>query len=202
MEGMRRLQDGGLVRHVGVSNFPVSRWAAAERELGRPVLSDQVQFSLLASKPSTRHVPYAHERDRLVIAYSPLAKGLLGGRYGPDNLPTASARRMDPLWLRENVTRATPVIDAVRRIATSHAATPAQVALAWLVHHPNTVAIPGASSVDQLRHNVEAADLDLKDAEIEELNAEAARFQPIGKPATARELLRAAVGGGARRPSG
>jgi aryl-alcohol dehydrogenase-like predicted oxidoreductase len=190
MEGMRRLQDAGIVRHVGVSNFPVNRWAAAEHELGRPVLSDQVLFNLLAAKPGTRHVPYAKERDRLVIAYSPLAKGLLGGRYGPDDLPAASARRMDPLWLPENVRRAMPVVDAVRRIAGTHAATPAQVALAWLIQHPNTVAIPGASSVEQLRHNAEAADLELKDDEVEELNAEAARFAPIGKPATAREMLR------------
>jgi aryl-alcohol dehydrogenase-like predicted oxidoreductase len=192
MEGMRRLLDAGLVRHAGVSNFSVKRWAAAEHELGRAVLSNQVQFSLLASKPSTAAVPYAQERDRLVIAYSPLAKGLLGGRYGPDSLPAASARRMDPLWLPDNVRRAMPVIETVKRIADAHAATPAQVALAWVIQHPNTVAIPGASSVEQLRHNAEAADLDLKEGEIEELDAEAARFEPIGKPSTAREMLRAA----------
>jgi aryl-alcohol dehydrogenase-like predicted oxidoreductase len=192
MEGMRRLLDAGLVRHAGVSNFSVKRWAAAEHELGRAVLSNQVQFSLLASKPSTAAVPYAQERDRLVIAYSPLAKGLLGGRYGPDSLPAASARRMDPLWLPDNVRRAMPVIETVKRIADAHAATPAQVALAWVIQHPNTVAIPGARSVEQLRHNAEAADLDLKEGEIEELDAEAARFEPIGKPSTAREMLRAA----------
>lgn len=192
MEGMRRLQDAGTVRHVGVSNFSVKRWASAEQHLGRPVLSNQVQFSLLVSKPSAGAVPYAQAQDRLVIAYSPLAKGLLGGRYGSDNLPSASARRMDPLWVPENVRRAMPVVEAVRRIADAHAATAAQVALAWLIHHPNTVAIPGASSVAQLRHNAEAADLDLKDDEIEELDVVAARFEPIGKPATARELLRAA----------
>jgi len=126
-----------------------------------------------------------------VIAYSPLAKGLLGGKYDVDTLPTGSARRTDPLWLRENVRRAMPVIETVRRIADAHRATPAQVALAWLISHPNVVVIPGASSVDQLRHNVEAADLDLKDGELEELTAESERFEPLGKPATAREYVRA-----------
>jgi aryl-alcohol dehydrogenase-like predicted oxidoreductase len=197
MEGMRRLQDAGIVRHVGVSNFSVKRWEAAEQHLGRPVLSNQVQFSLLVSKPRRGAVKSAQERDRLVIAYSPLAKGLLGGRYGPDSLPAASARRMDPLWVPDNVRRAMPVIEALRRIAAAHAATPAQVALAWVIHHPHTVAIPGASSVEQLRHNVEAADLDLKDDELEELSAEADRFEPISKPSTAREMLRAAR----RRPT-
>ncbi len=193
MEGMRRLQDSGLIRHVGVSNFSARRWAAAEDALGRPVLSNQVQYSLLAAKPMEEIVPQAQARGRLVIAYSPLAKGLLGGRYGPDTAPKGSARTMDPLWLPDNVARAMPVVETVRRIADAHGATPAQVALAWLIHHPNVVVIPGASSVEQLRRNVEAADLELKDGEVEELTAESERFTPIGRTATARELARTAL---------
>ena len=100
---------------------------------------------------------------------------------------------MDPLWLPENVARAMPVVETVRRIADAHSATPSQVALAWLIQHPNLVVIPGASSVEQLRHNVAAGDLELKDGEIEELTAESAKFTPLGKPATARELTRAAL---------
>lgn len=190
MDGMRRVQDSGLVRYAGVSNFSAKRWQAAENALGRPVLSNQVQYSLLATKPSRELVPFARANGRLVIAYSPLAKGLLGGKYGPDRLPSGSARGMDPLWIPENVTRAMPVVETVRRIADAHDATPAQVALAWLIQHPNVVVIPGASSVEQLQHNVEAADLDLKDGEIEELTAESDRFTPLGKPATAREMAR------------
>lgn len=191
MEGMRRLTESGLVRNVGVSNFPAKRWAAAEQHLGSPVLSNQVQYSLLHRRPDRANVPYAQAHDRIVIAYSPLAKGLLGGRYDANNLPSGSARRMDPLCLPENIERATPLIDAVRRVASAHDATPAQVALAWLVQHPNVAAIPGASSVEQLRRNAEAADLDLEGSEIEELTAESDRFTPISVPATARGLLRA-----------
>ena len=193
MEGMRRLQDAGLVRHAGVSNFSAKRWETAEQALGRPVLTNQVKYSLLASSPSQEVVPYAQRNNRVVIAYSPLAKGLLGGRYGPDNMPTESARAMDPLWLPDNVERAMPIVETVRRIADAHSATPSQVALAWLIQHPNVVVIPGASSVEQLRHNVAAADLELKDGEIEELTAESAKFTPLGKPATARELARAVI---------
>lgn len=191
MEGMRRLQDDGLVRHVGVSNFSRSRWESAEAELGRPVLSNQVQYSLLVPKPTRELVPYARERGRLVIAYSPLAKGLLGGRYDADHLPGGSARTMDPLWLPENVRRAMPVVETVRRIADAHGATPAQVALAWLISHDNVVVIPGASSVDQLRHNVEAAELELKDGELEELTAESEAFVPVARAALPREFVRA-----------
>ena len=107
-----------------------------------------------------------------MIAYSPLAKGVLGGRYSAANPPPGPARRTNPLCLPENLERAAPLIDVLRRIAAAHDATPAQVALAWLIRKPNVVAIPGASSVDQLRHNAAAADLDLTDDEADELTAE------------------------------
>ena len=75
--------------------------------------------------------------------------------------------------------------------AAAHDATPAQVALAWLVRKPNVVAIPGASSLEQLRHNVAAADLDLTDDEAEELTGQSDRFTPIPVPAAGLAMLRA-----------
>lgn len=191
MHGMRRLQDDGIIKNVGVSNFSPDRWAAAERELGRPVVSNQVHFSLLQRKPDRGNVGYAMDNDRIVIAYSPLEQGVLGGRYDAEHPPPGPARRNNPLCLPENLARATPVIEAIRRIATTHDATPAQVALAWLLAKPNVVAIPGASSVEQLERNIAAADLDLTEAEVAELTAESDRFQPISPPATGLALLRA-----------
>ena len=84
----------------------------------------------------------------------------------------------------------TPLIQTLRRIASSHDATPAQVALAWLIAKPNVVAIPGASSVEQLRHNVAAADLDLADEELEELTGQSDAFEPLGIPQTAVAFAR------------
>ena len=179
MEGMRRLQDSGIIEHVGVSNFGVSRWTAAERALGRPVLSNQVRFNLIQRKHDDGNVPYAQANDRIVIAYSPLAQGVLGGRYDAAHPPSGPTRMNNPLCLPENLERAGSLIDALRRVASTHGATPAQVALVWLIRKPNVVAIPGASSVDQLRHNIEAADLDLTDAEVEELTDESDRFTPL-----------------------
>jgi aryl-alcohol dehydrogenase-like predicted oxidoreductase len=124
-------------------------------------------------------VPYAAEHDRLVIAYSPLAKGLLSGRYDATNLPKNSARMFDPLFLPENVARAHDLIESVRMIAKTHDATPSQVALAWVIGHPNVIAIPGASSVTQLEANVAAADLDLAPQEMTQLNAVSDAFHPV-----------------------
>ncbi|MGZ4688866.1 MAG: aldo/keto reductase [Acidimicrobiia bacterium] len=191
MEGMRRLQDAGIIRNVGVSNFGMDRWVAAERALGRPVLSNQVRFNLIQRKHDETNVPYAQSHDRIVIAYSPLAQGVLGGRYDAAHPPSGPARMNNPLCLPENLERAGSLIDALRRIAAAHDATPAQVALAWLIRKPNVVAIPGASSVDQLRHNIEAADLDLDDDEVGELTAESDRFTPLNLVGAARGRLRA-----------
>ena len=93
MRGMRRLQQIGLVDHVGVSNFNLVQWRLAERMLGGPVLTNQVQYSLAARKPDRELVPWAQANDRIVIAYSPLAQGLLGGRYDADNPPAARGPR-------------------------------------------------------------------------------------------------------------
>lgn len=191
MAGMRRLQDDGIVRHVGVSNFPAKTWAAAERSLGRPVLSNQVHFSLVQRKPEAEVLPYAQAHDRLVIAYSPLGQGLLGGRYDRDHLPASPARLNNPLFLPENLAMATPLIEALRRVAAAHDATPAQVALAWLLAKPNVVVIPGASSVAQLEHNVAAADLELSADDVAELTAESDRFEPLRGASAVPGLVRA-----------
>jgi aryl-alcohol dehydrogenase-like predicted oxidoreductase len=177
-DGMRRLQAAGIIRHVGVSNFSLARWQAAERALGTTVLSNQVQYSLAARKPDRDLVPWAQANDHLVIAYSPLAKGLLSGRYDSTNLPTNSARLYDPLFLPGNVERAGPLIGALRELAAARSVKPSQVALAWVLHHPNVVAIPGASSVEQLESNVAAADLDLADDEFDLLTAASDAFAP------------------------
>ncbi len=179
MKGMRRLLDAGVIKHAGVSNFSLSRWKSAEKAFGAPVLSNQVQYSLAVRKPDRALVPYAATRDRLVIAYSPLAKGLLSGRYDTTNLPTNSARVFDPLFLPENVARAHDLIETLRMIAKAHDATPSQIALAWVISHPNVIAIPGASSVAQLEANVAAADIDLGADELSQLNTVSDAFQPV-----------------------
>ncbi|HTK17068.1 MAG TPA: aldo/keto reductase [Acidimicrobiia bacterium] len=178
MEGMRRLQKAGVIVDAGVSNFSLARWRAAEDALGSPVLSNQVQYSLVARKPDAELVPYAQANERIVIAYSPLGQGLLSGRYDSANPPTGSARLNNPLFLPENLDRARPLVEAVRAVATAHGATPAQVALAWVISHRNVVAIPGASSVAQLEANAAAADLELSVDDLDRLTRASDAFTP------------------------
>ena len=193
MQGMAKLQRDGVVRHVGVSNFGLAKWQQAERELGGPVLTNQVQYSLAVRKPDRALVPWAQENDRIVIAYSPLAQGLLSAKYDGTNTP-GGVRAGNALFLPENIERAQPMLTALREIAAAHDAKPAQVALAWVIRHPNVVAIPGASNVGQLESNAAAADLELTDDEFERLTAASDRFEPIGGPAALPKLLKARLG--------
>lgn len=190
MEGMRRLVSTAVVRHVGVSNFSLPRWQEAEAALGGPVLSNQVRLSLVDRRPLAEMVPWAAAHDRVVIAYSPLGQGLLSGRYDADNAPSSGVRAMNPLFLPENLSRASGLLSALREIAAGHGATPAQVALAWVIRRPHVVAIPGASSVEQLERNAAAADLDLSEEDDARLTAAAEAFRPVGGPAALAEMVR------------
>jgi aryl-alcohol dehydrogenase-like predicted oxidoreductase len=193
MEGMRRLQRAGLVRHVGVSNFSAAQWEAAEHALGAPVVSNQVEYSLVARQAEHTVLAHARQAGRLVIAYSPLAQGILSARYDEHRAAPGGIRRTNALFTRENLARAADLLAALREIARRHDATPAQVALAWVIRRPNVVAIPGASSVAQLEANAAAAELQLSDDEDARLTEAADRFRPRRGLAAMPEMLASAL---------
>ena len=192
MEGLRRVQTAGIARHVGVSNYSLRQWKHAERVLGSPILSNQVLFNLVRRRPRRNLVPFAASDDRVVIAYSPLAQGLLSGKYHAGNPIEGFRRRnpLNPLASPANLARATPLIETLREIGSNHGASPTQVALAWVLSHPNTVAIPGASSVAHVDQNAEAADLVLTEDEIVRLNEVAENLPLKGGVAGAVEAFR------------
>ncbi|MFI5255160.1 MAG: aldo/keto reductase [Candidatus Limnocylindrales bacterium] len=177
MAPLRPLLARGVVRHVGVSNHSLGRWRASERSLGRPILTNQVRFSLTAPMPRWELVPFAREQGRLVIAYSPLGQGLLSGRHALGDTAPADVRRRSRLFQPRTMALAAPLLETLRSVAAAHAATPAQVALAWLIAQGPVVAIPGARTVAQLEENVAAADLELDPAELEQLTAASSRFE-------------------------
>src|ERR1700710_560350 len=178
MPGMRQLLDEDRIGAAGVSNYSLDRWRAADEALGRPVVSNQVQFSLAHADPLDDLVPFAERENRVVIAYSPLAQGLLGGRYGVDNRP-GGVRAVNPLFGTENLGRVEPLLAVLREVADAHDARPAQIALAWLLSLPRVVVIPGASSVEQMEFNAAAAEIELSADEQSALTGAARAFSPV-----------------------
>jgi aryl-alcohol dehydrogenase-like predicted oxidoreductase len=193
MPGMRSLLDDGVIGAAGVSNYSLDRWRKADAALGSPVISNQVHFSLAHPQPLDDLVPFAERENRMVIAYSPLAQGLLGGKYGADNRP-GGVRATNPLFGTENLRRVEPLLNTLRDVAKEVDAKPAQVALAWLISLPGVVAIPGASSVEQLEFNVAAGDIDLSAENHEALTAAARAFQPVSIARFAADTIREKLG--------
>jgi aryl-alcohol dehydrogenase-like predicted oxidoreductase len=193
MPGMRDLLESGVIGAVGVSNYSLDRWQKADAALGRPVISNQVHFSLAHPQALRDLVPFAEREGRIVIAYSPLAQGLLGGKYGLDNRP-GGVRATNPLFGTENLRRIEPLLQTLRDTATDVGAKPAQVALAWLISLPGVVAIPGASSVEQLEFNVAAADIELPADARDALTAAARAFRPVPVSRFLTDLVREKLG--------
>ena len=194
MPALRELQDAGTIGAVGVSNYSLERWRKADDALGSPVVSNQVQFSLAHAAPLDDLVPFAERENRLVIAWSPLAQGLLGGRYGPDHKP-GGVRAVNPLFGTQNLERVAPLLDLLREVAAGHGTTPSQIALAWLVAQPRVVVIPGASSVEQLESNVAAAELTLAPDEVAALTRAARSFHPVGGATTLVDEVKNRISG-------
>src|SRR3954470_15171022 len=192
MTGMRELLDADRIAAPGVSNYSLARWRAADAALGRPVVSNQVEFSLATAAPLEDLVPFAEREDRVVIAYSPLAQGLLGGRYDAQHRP-GGVRATNPLFGTENLRRVQPLLDVVREVAAAHEAKPAQIALAWLLGLPRVVVIPGASSVEQVEFNAAAAEMPLADDEQAALTAAARAFTPVSGVRTLADGVRERV---------
>ena len=193
MPGMRDLLEKGRIGAAGVSNYSLDRWRKADAALGRPVISNQVHFSLAHCAPLEDIVPFAEANNRMVMAYSPLAQGLLGGKYGVDNRP-GGVRATNRLFSTENLRRIEPLLDTLRDIAATMGVKPAQVALAWLISLPGVVAIPGASSVEQLEFNVAAADLEVSAENRDALTAAARAFRPVSVGRSLVDMARERLG--------
>ncbi|WP_421845214.1 aldo/keto reductase [Mycobacterium sp.] len=189
MPGMRELLDRDKIGAAGVSNYSLSRWRKADTALGRPVISNQVHFSLAHPSALDDLVPFAERENRIVIAYSPLAQGLLGGKYGLDNRP-GGVRALNPLFGTENLRRIEPLLQTLRAVAADVGAKPAQVALAWLISLPGVVAIPGASSVEQLEFNVAAAEIELSADSHNALTNAARAFRPVATRQFVTDVVR------------
>lgn len=170
MEGLVRAHGEGLVTAVGVSNFDADLTRRAHELLSRagiPLASNQLPYSLL-----DRHIEHeglldvCKDLDVTVIAYSPIAEGLLTGKYTPDDKPAGYRG-----WrLRKKVVQVQPIVEALREIGGRHEGkTPSQVALRWLIQK-GSLPIPGAKTAQQATDNAGALGWELTDGDMAALD--------------------------------
>lgn len=139
---------------------------------GIPLAVNQVRYSLLTRQIERNGIlSAARDLDVTILAYSPLAQGLLTGKYTPDNHPPLTgARQIDPRFSRRGLEKIAPIITTLQKIGATHQRTPAQVALNWLIAQGNVVPIPGAKTADQARQNAGALGWSLSREEIDQLD--------------------------------
>jgi aryl-alcohol dehydrogenase-like predicted oxidoreductase len=175
MDALAETVKAGKVRQVGVSNYGADQMKRAHDRLtshGVSLASNQVEYSLLQRAPETDGVLEAcRDLGVTLIAYSPIAKGLLTGKYGPGgDRPSGLVRRMGRAFGEQNLKKIEPVVNILREIGEAHDKQPAQVALNWLITKRNTFPIPGAKNEHQARQNAGALGWELAGEEAEKLN--------------------------------
>jgi aryl-alcohol dehydrogenase-like predicted oxidoreductase len=167
MKGLKKLSRDGKVASVGVSNFAVRDLEEARELLdGLDIVSDQVRYNLLQREVEAEVLPYCKKEGISVIAWSPLAKGVLTGKYSAGRVPKDPVRVKGKLFSSRNMKEAEGLLEALREVASRRGKTMAQVSLNWLLSTGGVVAIPGAKNPEQAEENAGAAGWRLKPAEI------------------------------------
>lgn len=174
MKRMASLAKAGKIKHIGVSNFSAAQMRKAHTVLadeGTALVSNQVRYNLLDRKIEDNGVlETAKELGISIVAYSPLAQGLLTGRFHgePEQIGKMTGMRRRQLRPHlDSLEQSKPLIDELTRTAAVHDATAAEVALNWLVsfHGDAVVAIPGASKPLQAEHNAHSMTFELSEEE-------------------------------------
>ncbi len=172
--------ERGRIAAVGVSNYSASQMREAHQILARrgvPLAVNQVRYSLLTRQIESNGIlNTARELGVTILAYSPLAQGLLTGKYSVTGSVTPSgARKLDSRFSKEGLQKIEPVISLLHQFGEKYHRTPAQVSLNWLIARGNVIPIAGAKTAQQVQDNAGALGWRLSDDEI-------AQLQEISRP--------------------
>ena len=178
MNAMADLVEEGKIKHIGVSNFNQKQMIRAYNALekrGIHLTSNQMEYSILNREIETNGVMETAKKLNIsIIAYSPLAQGIATGKFhdNPDLIKKLHRWRKLKLNKRGlSLSNSLPIIKELKNIAKKHNATPAQIALSWLVSfHQNVFAIPGARTNTQCEYNIGSMNISLSDDELETLD--------------------------------
>jgi len=182
---MAGILKAGKIKYTGVSNFSAEKmrnaWETLDK-LGIPLASNQVSYSLLNRKiESNGTLEMAKKLGVTIIAYSPLAQGLLTGKFhdNPELLNNIGLRKHSSLFKPAGLEKSRPLVNLVKELAGKFNVTPAQIALNWLItyHGDTVVAIPGATKETHVRENVGTMTFRLPDEDMLRLDKESAIFK-------------------------
>jgi aryl-alcohol dehydrogenase-like predicted oxidoreductase len=173
--GMKRLVEDGLVRFLGLSEVGPETLRRAHRV--HPIAALQSEYSVFERGVEERILPACRELGVGFVPFSPLGRGFLAGAFKDESeLPQGDFRHNVPRFAPENARANQGILETIHGVATRRKATPAQVALAWvLAQGDDVVPIPGTRRRQRLDENLDALDLVLSSEELAELEPLAAR---------------------------
>lgn len=165
------LVQAGKIRHIGLSEAGPETIRRAHAV--HPIAALQSEYSLWTRDPETEILPLVLELGIGFVAYSPLGRGFLTGQFrSTDELGSDDFRRSNPRFLETNLGQNLRIVDEVEAVASAAGATPAQVALAWLLQKSDDIAtIPGTKRVSRLEENAGADTLELTAEQLERLDS-------------------------------
>jgi aryl-alcohol dehydrogenase-like predicted oxidoreductase len=177
---VKELIAEGKVKHFGLSEAGAQTIRRAHAV--QPVTALQSEYSLWFRRPETEIIPTLQELGIGFVPYSPLGKGFLTGAMNQDTkLQNTDFRSTLPRFTPEAMKNNQALVDLLTTIARRKNATPAQIALAWLLaQKPWIVPIPGTTKLNRLEENLAAADLQLTPADLQEIETAAAKIQVQG----------------------
>jgi methylglyoxal reductase len=177
MDALLALKQAGKIRAIGVCNASV---AQMEQYASRGSLdSDQEKYSMLDRKLEAEQLPYCREHHMAVLAYSPLAMGMLTGKIGPEReFGAGDIRGKQPRFSKENRTKVASLLGELQPIADRHKLSLAQLVIAWTASQPGlTHVLCGARTPEQASENAAAGSVDLPAAELKAVNEIAERYR-------------------------
>ncbi len=180
-EAMGRLIDDGLIRGWGLSQVDVDIIDRAQRVT--PLAAIQNIYSMVERDSEARIIPYCMEHNIGFVPFSPIASGLLSGKITPQTRFESydDVRNWVPQLSKANIAGNQPIVELLRQYAEMKHATPAQISLAWMLHkYPNVVPIPGSKNKGRIIENLDAANVELTDAEFNALEASLNRCKVYG----------------------
>ena len=168
---MAELKRAGKIRHLGLSEASIATIRRAHAV--HPIAALQTEYSLWTRDPEEGLLAACRELGIGFVAYSPLGRGFLTGRYKtPDDFAADDWRRNNPRFQGDNFRRNLAMVDRVARVAARKGCTPAQLALAWvLAQGGDIVPIPGSKRRERLEENAAAADIRLTPEDLQEIDA-------------------------------
>ncbi len=178
MRAMEELVNQGKVRYIGVSNFPVPLVKEAQKALEKSfIVSNQVKYNLISREIDKEILPYCLSSNISIIAYSPIAQGLLTGKYTHNKKPDNSLRKDNPFFKEPNYSQIIKFVELLTDLAGKIGKKPTQVALRWLIEKKGIVAIPGAKNKKQAEENANAMGWKLDEEILKKLDEESRKIE-------------------------